>query len=398
MAKFQIRGLDSLGRLQSSRVTAGTSLDAEQAARLAGLSVLAVTPAGFRGPSLRARHGLDLALFAQELIALLGAGLSLIETLETLLERQQEPAARDATLIDELVRRMQEGQAFSKALAAFPETFPALFVASIAASEHTGEIVPALRRWLRYHQQLGAIRQKMVSASIYPALLCVVGMAVALFLLCFLVPRFSHVYEGMENRLPLASRWLMRGGAMASEHWAAGTAASMLLMVSAVSLARRPAVRRWLGAVLERNRWIGYRVGLMQLSRFYRAVGMLLDGGLPVTRALEMARGLLPLSRQPAASAALIDVMQGRSLSESLRMAALTTPVALRLLRAGERNGQVARMLEQAATFHDHEMAHWIDRFTRLFEPMLMLAIGLAIGGLVVLLYLPIFELAGTLQ
>ena len=218
MAKFQIRGLNALGRLRSSQVIAGTLFDAEHAARLSGLNVLTVSPAGFRVPAVRVRRNLDLALFAQELIALLGAGLSLIETLETLLERQQEPESRGGTLLDDLVRRMQEGQAFSKALAAFPETFPALFVASIAASEHTGEIVPALRRWLRYHQQLGAIRQKVVSASIYPALLCVVGMAVALFLLCFLVPRFSHGMKAWKT----VCLWL-RVGSCIGESWPAGT-------------------------------------------------------------------------------------------------------------------------------------------------------------------------------
>jgi general secretion pathway protein F len=111
-----------------------------------------------------------------------------------------------------------------------------------------------------------------------------------------------------------------------------------------------------------------------------------------------MAQALLPLSLRGAAGAATLEVTQGRSLSDALQSAALTTSVALRLLRAGERNGQMAEMLEQAAAFHDTEMAHWIDRFTRLFEPVLMLVIGLAIGGIVILLYLPIFELAGNLQ
>ena len=135
----------------------------------------------------------------------------------------------------------------------------------------------------------------------------------------------------------------------------------------------------------------------MQLSRFYRSLGLLLGGGIPVIKAMHMAQGLLPLRLQPAALSATLEVTQGRSLSDSLHTVALTTPVALRLLRAGERNGQMAEMLEQAAAFHDKEIAHWIDRFARLFEPVLMLVIGLAIGGIVILLYLPIFELAGSL-
>src|SRR5690606_21652047 len=107
-------------------------------------------------------------------------------------------------------------------------------------------------------------------------------------------------------------------------------------------------------------------IRLMQLSRFHRSLGLLLGGGIPVTKAMRIAQGLLPVRLQPAARSAAQEVTQGRSLSDSLQAAALTTPVALRLLRAGERNGQMAEMLEQSAAFHDKEIAHWIDRFARL--------------------------------
>lgn len=402
MATFKVRGLTAQGELQLRLISAGNLAEAEQSARQGGLRVLDVRSEGFRRPALfsAARTRFDLALFAHELVALLGAGLSLIETLETLAERQEGTAragSRTGSVLGDLVRRMQEGQAFSSALRAFPAIFPELFIASIAASEHTGEMVPALQRYLRYHEQLGVIRQKIISASLYPAMLCAVGAAVALFLLCFLVPRFSRVYEGMEDKLPLASRWLMQWGLFASEHW---VPIASLLVAAAVGLPfmlTRPGAQARMGAALQASRWIGGRIRLMQLSRFYRSLGLLLSGGIPVTKAMHMAQGLLPARLQSAALSATLEVTQGRSLSDSLQAAALTTPVALRLLRAGERNGQMAEMLEQAASFHDKEIAHWIDRFAKLFEPMLMLVIGLAIGGIVIMLYLPIFELAGSL-
>ncbi|MDR6538472.1 type II secretion system F family protein [Variovorax soli] len=399
MTIFKVRGLSAQGELQLHRIDARTAEEAERIAGQAGLHVIGVSGGAFawRPGSMMSRSAFDLALFAHELVALLGAGLSLIETLETLAERRSQDGSAGGVL-GELVRSMQEGQAFSVALRRFPAHFPELFIASIAASEHTGEMVPALERYLRYHAQLGAVRQKIVSASLYPAMLCVVGIAVATFLLCFLVPRFSRVYEGMEDKLPLASRWLMHWGAFASEHGLGLLVAAGTGLVAMAVLATRPAVRTWLGRVLQDNRWLGAKVRLLQLSRFYRSLGLLLGGGIPLTKALRMAQGLLPLSLQSAAGAAIVDVSQGRSLSDSLQASALTTPVALRLLRAGERNGQTAEMLEKAAAFHDTEMNHWIDRFTRLFEPVLMLVIGLAIGGIVILLYLPIFELAGALQ
>lgn len=396
MPTFTIRGLTAQGELQSRLVTAGSRTEAEQSARQGGLRVLDVRGEGFRLRFPSSAERFDLALFAHELVALLGAGLSLIETLETLAERQ-EHAARGGEVLNELVRRMQEGQSFSSALKAFPAIFPDLFVASIAASEHTGEMVPALQRYLRYSEQLGVIRQKIISASLYPAMLCAVGSVVALFLLCFLVPRFSRVYEGMEDKLPLASRWLMHWGIFASEHWVLIAILLAALAVALPVMLTRPKARAWMGAALQANRWIGGQVKLMQLSRFYRSLGLLLGGGIPVIKAMHMAQGLLPLRLQAAAMSATLEVTHGRQLSESLLAAGLTTPVALRLLRAGERNGQMAEMLEKAAAFHDTEVTHWIDRFTRLFEPVLMLVIGLVIGGIVIMLYLPIFELAGSL-
>jgi len=399
MATFKVRGMTAQGELQLRLVSAGSRIEAEQSARQGGLMrVLDVQAEGLRFFSSfgARRSGFDLSLFAHELVALLGAGLSLIETLETLAERQ-EHAAGAGSVLDDLVRRMQEGQSFSSALKNFPAIFPELIIASIAASEHTGEMVPALQRYLRYHEQLGVIRQKIISASLYPAMLCAVGSAVALFLLCFLVPRFSRVYEGMEDKLPLASRWLMHWGSFASEHWLLIAGLLVALAAALPMMLARPGARAWMGAALQSNRWLGGRIKLMQLARFYRSLGLLLSGGIPVTKAMHMAQGLLPLRLQPAALSATLEVTQGRSLSDSLHAAALTTPVALRLLRAGERNGQMAEMLEQTAAFHDKEIAHWIDRFARLFEPVLMLVIGLAIGGIVILLYLPIFELAGSL-
>jgi len=136
----------------------------------------------------------------------------------------------------------------------------------------------------------------------------------------------------------------------------------------------------------------------MQLSRFYRSLGLLLRGGIPALKAMNMTQALLSVSMQEAMARASLSVSRGQSLSISLQEVGLTTPVALRLLRAGERNGQLADMLEQIASFHDKEVEQWVDRFAKLFEPILMLFIGGVIGGIVVLLYLPIFELAGSLQ
>ena len=137
---------------------------------------------------------------------------------------------------------------------------------------------------------------------------------------------------------------------------------------------------------------------MFQLTRFYRTVGMLLTGGTPILPALEMASGLLAVELRSRVAQASSHIRAGLALSEAMRLAGLTTPVAARLLLVGEKSGRMGEMMENLASFHDEETSRFIESFTRLFEPLLMAVIGLLVGGIVVLLYLPIFELAGSLE
>ena len=141
---------------------------------------------------------------------------------------------------------------------------------------------------------------------------------------------------------------------------------------------------------------IGDRLKLYQLARFYRTTGMLLRAGTPLVPALNAACALLhPVLRGRVATASRA-IAEGRLVSDSMEAYGLTTPVAQRLLAVGERSGNMGEMMDRIANFHDEEMTRWMDWFTRLFEPILMIAIGLFIGAIVVLMYMPIFELAGS--
>ncbi|HKU25241.1 MAG TPA: type II secretion system F family protein, partial [Candidatus Sulfotelmatobacter sp.] len=276
---------------------------------------------------------------------------------------------------------------------------PALFVAMISASEQTGEVVQTLERFLQYHNQVNVVRQKLIAASLYPALLLLTGIVVGFFLVWFLAPRFAHVYEGMTHaELPLLSQWLLDFGLFLSDHTVASLGCLSTAIVMLIALANRPSVQRRCLAALGRVRWISDMLKLMHLARFYRSVGMLLQGGVSLLPSLKMAQDLLPFELQGGLARSMSNIAQGKSMSECLQKEGLTTSVALRLLRAGERNGQIATMLEQSALFHEREISQWVERSAHLIEPLLMLIMGAGIGLIVVLLYLPIFDLAGSLQ
>ncbi|WP_213766674.1 type II secretion system F family protein [Caballeronia sp. dw_19] len=418
MTKYVLLGLNARGELQQFDLLAlnedEAQREAAQRARQADVQVVEVCAAragktGFSRQHMsfarmfrRARF--DLSLFVYELLALLRAGLALTEALETLDERrrQNQPGAAEEKghyVLSELIRLMQQGKSFSVSLAAHPDCFSALFVAMVAASEQTGGMTQALERYLQYDGQVSLVRQKIIAASLYPVMLLITGMVVAFFLLWFLAPRFGHVYEGMTHaELPLMSQWLISFGLFVSDHTLASLVCLTTTFAATVVLSMRPAVQQRCLVLLGRIAWIGAMLKLMQLARFYRSLGMLLQGGVALLPSLTMTRELLPLPLQAGLTRSMLSIAQGKKMSESLEHESLMTSVALRLLRAGERNGQIAGMLEQAAMFHEREITQWVDRFARLIEPVLMLIMGLGIGSIVVLLYLPIFDLAGSLQ
>ncbi len=393
--RFEVRVLSADGAVQLLALDAPNRDDALEQARAQGLVALSARSrrsviASWRPLNTR----FALLQFSQELVSLLRAGLPLTETIATMVEK--DTRADVHRVLAALQSALREGRSFSQALEALPAAFDALFVATVRAAERTGDLVEALARYIEYQQQIDSVRKKIVSASVYPAVLLAVGAAVTLFLLAYVVPRFSLIYAESGRELPFMSRLLMEWGQLMNAH------GLLLLSVAAASMVLGGLFLTRLLALLRRLVMripaIGSRVLVYHLARFYRTVGMLLRGGTPVVRALAMVSGLLPAHLHARLAVASQRIREGASLSDAMTAAQLTTPVASRMLRVGERSGDMAAMMERIAAFHDEELARWVDWFTKLFEPVLMALLGVAIGGIVVLMYLPIFELAGSLQ
>src|SRR5581483_5160782 len=390
--RYQVKALKAGGSVVSLSLEARDDEDANEQAQAQGYIVLGVRKAG--GVALPWSFGgvrFPLVLFTQELLALLRSGISLVEAIETLAEK--ESRSNTLRVLAGLLERLRSGQSYSNALQAFPDAFPDLYVATVRASERSGSLQEALARYVAYQTQLDSVKKHLVSASIYPVILMVVGGLVALFLLGYVVPRFSHIYQDIGGDLPALTRALIAWGAFVERHTTLLPTSVVLLVVALVVWLRRPAGRYWIGRQLVRIPAIGERVRVYQLTRFYRTMGMLLMSGTPIAQALSMVSGLLDQQLRHRLSIALQRVREGQSISVSLDTCGLTTPVALRMLRVGERTGMMGDMMERTAAFHEEELARWVERFTRIFEPILMAIIGSVIGGIVLLMYFPIFEL-----
>jgi general secretion pathway protein F len=337
-----------------------------------------------------------LVQFSQELLSLLTAGLSLVESIETLADKEHDVGIRK--VIQHLLTQLYEGVTFSQALEDYPQIFPALYIATIRASERTGDLPEALTRFVNYQTQMELVRKKLIGASIYPVLLLTVGLLVSLFLLVFVVPKFSAIYDDIGSDLPWLSVLLIKWGQFVHERgWELAGIVILLVSILAYTVTR-PAFWARLMQYLWRIPTIGEHMRVYQLARFYKTLGMLLRGGIPITKALEMVSGLLQSHFRPRVEAAATHIREGKTISSAMEMEGLTTAVGNRMLRVGERTGLMGDMMERIGNFHDEEIARWVEWTTKLIEPLLMAVIGIVIGGIIILMYLPIFELAGSVN
>jgi general secretion pathway protein F len=394
--QFAVRTLAPDMTIASVVVDAPSEAAARRLVEARGLYVSAVEPA--RGPLLGARRAgkLSLVLFSQELLALLTAGLGIVEGLEALLEKEGNPGTR--AVLDSLLASLREGKRFSSALAEQPALFPPLYVGIVRAAEGTSDLPRALERYIEYQQRIDIVRAKVVSASIYPAILLLVGGGVSLFLMTYVVPRFAEVYQGAGRELPALSRLMLDWGQFAASHTAPLLLSIGALLTILVWSVRRALQRGGVARLLGRLPGIGERARIYELSRLYLTLGMLSEGGITIVAAIETVQGMVSPAMAQGLRAARAAVESGRPLSDSFDANGLTTPISLRMLRVGERTGEMGTMLTRSAAFYDGEIGRWIDRFTRTFEPLLMAAIGLVVGAIVVLLYMPIFDLAGDMS
>ena len=391
--RFELRAITQDGRLESVDCQALDAQSARAQAESRGYTVLEVRS---RTTFFARSSRFPVQLFSQELLVLLAAGLTLVEALETL--AQKEKRAEWRAVLTGVLALLRQGHPLSAALEQAPSAFPSLYVATVRAAERTSDLVPALSRYVAYQTQLEAIRRRIANASIYPALLIGVGGLVTLFLMLYVVPRFGKIYEERSTDLPLFSQLLIAWGKLVQGHAVLVLGVVAATVAAAVLALRQTNVRAALGDALWRVPALGERLKVYQLARFYRTTGMLLKGGMPLVGALGMAAELLhPVLRERLVAASRA-ISEGHPVSESLDANGLATPVALRMLTVGDRSGSMGEMMERIAGFHDEELARWVDWFTRLFEPILMALIGLVIGAIVILIYMPIFELAGNLQ
>jgi general secretion pathway protein F len=332
------------------------------------------------------------AVLVEQLRDLLNAGLSIVEALDVIAR-----SATTSTYVAALRNRLLEGKQLSAALEA-DGNFPPLLIALVRAAEHTSQLSPALDRYLEHHKVASELKHRLHSAAIYPTLLLIVGSLVLAFLVFVVMPRFAVVYEGMTTELPGAAQAMVTWAnwIKATGTWWLLPALIALALLAALALSQP--VRAKLVQSAMRVAAVRELAAAHFLARWYRATGMLLQGGITLPISLGLTNMLLPGYLQPAGLQVKADVESGLSPSQAYAKSGMATPVAEQLMSAGDRSGDLGGVLTRIAQFHESEVARKVERFMRTLEPLVMVLIGIGVGLVVVLMYMPIFELASAVQ
>lgn len=399
--RFELVVRTHKGDIRTLDISANDPQSARARAIEDGLQVLACHPRKnapqlWTGASHTKSTGLDIANFSFEMASLLSAGLSVTEALRTLAAKESGAGARLALL--DIEKGVNEGQPLSMAMQRHSGRYPPLLIASISASEQTGDLSTALRRYAEHQLTIRSLRDKVVGASVYPVLLLAIGCLVVAFLMVVVVPKFAVLIESSRHELPWSSQLLMSWGRFAARYSLAIGIIVLAAFFSFGLIVRKIFQNGGKAGWIEAIPFIGPSMRQFRHSQLYRTTGMLVKGGIAVPQALSLGTSLLGEADQSRLRDAIRLIHEGQNLSVALERSQLADPVATSMLAVAERTGSLAEILERIAQFHESRLQRTVELTSRLFEPILMITIGLLVGAIVVLMYLPIFDLASSLQ
>ena len=402
MAVFEYEGMDGRGKnvrgivdaegaraarlkLKRQGVFATRIAEAQQAEKYSGHSRLSLIR---RGIGVR-----DLSLITRQLATLLGAGLPLVSALGSLLE--QADAERTRRILSQVREGVNEGKAFHEVLADHERSFPPIYRNMVRSGEASGTLPLVLGRLADFLEESVAFRQKLQSALVYPILMGFVGTGILWFLLTSVVPRVTQIFADMRRALPAPTRVLLAVSAALREYGWVLLPVSLILLFAVRRYGRSPSGRLVLHGLVLRTPALGRFTRVVSVSRFAKTLGTLLSSGVPLLNALDIARAVLGNAvLERAVENARDEVREGRSLHEALRATGEFPAAMCQMIAVGEESGSVDELLLKISEAFESQVAAAVATLTSLLEPLMILAMGLAVGFVVLAILLPIFEMS----
>ena len=367
-----------------------------------GLFVLSLQPKhAIAGVSLQLpqRKGIntrEFLVFNQELATLHKAGMPLVQSLDLLKRRVTAPAFR--RVLDDVHDKVRSGTALSDAFEAHQGLFPRVYTASLLAGERSGNLDAMLRRYVEYTKIIATVKRKTVSALVYPAILISLALVLVTIIVLKVVPAFADFYGTFGAELPIATRAIVAFSEFLRSQFPLVIGVLIASIVAIVAWVRQPGQQARFDHLILGLPMLGNVAKKFATSQMARTLATLLGGGLPLVNALDIAAksiGNQYMARQLDVVSAR--VREGESFAAALEARHVFPEVAVKMAEVGESTGALQDMLNTVADFYDEEISTTMDRFVTLVEPVLLVVMGIVIAGLLLALYMPLFQLSSVL-
>ena len=396
MSVYQYEALDSAGSTIRGTLDAESDEAARDALRVQGLyptelsrQEMATTSSAVVsfGPGLR-----DIALFTRQLGTLLEAGFTMMESLDTVLG--QTANARFAGTVADLKDRVHRGESLSLALAEHEAVFSKMYVSMVMAGEQAGRLPDVLSRVADYYDKRIRLKNKVLVSLAYPALMSIVGVGILIFLVTFIAPTLTEVFKDNEQQLPLPTEILMATSTFLGTYWPLLLALLAILAFAIRHYINTENGKRHLDHLSITLPIIGSLTMNIAIARFARTFGVLLESGVEILQSFEITGRVLDNALlMEALEKAKEQVEHGGDVATSLSVSGLFPRILVDMVAAGQKSGRLAQLLVKVADDLDEQVETQLALITSLIEPIMILLMGLAVGGVVLAVVLPIFQM-----
>jgi type IV pilus assembly protein PilC len=352
-------------------------------------------PVAFQRRRKVARH--EFLVFNQELATLLKAGMPLVQSLDLLRHQVTNPVFK--SVLNDVHEKVKAGTSLSDAFGDHGDLFPRVYTASLVAGEKSGNLDVVLRRYVAYDKVIGTVKQKTISALIYPAILIALALALVAIIVLKVVPAFSEFYASFGANLPLATRLIVGVSDVLRSQIVVIAVALVAIVAGVLTWVRRPGQKARFDRVVLQLPWVGYGARIFATSQLARTLATLLSGGIPLVNALEVAAKSIG-NRYMAGQLEEVGqrVREGAGFARALEAKRILPDVALKMIEVGESTGSLQEMLNSLADFYDEEIETSVSRFVTIIEPALLVVMGIVIAALVLALYMPLFQLSSVVS
>jgi len=395
MSTFFFRAVASDGRMRSGSLTGDNEKLIARELRKQGLTPIyvGIKPKGssieIKLPSFRTGKRKDVLFFTQELSTLLNAGVPLDRALSITSELTTKSDFRFIVL--DVLRVLRSGKSLADSLATHPDYFAELYVNMVRAGEASGALAIIFERLAEFERSRDDLRSYIVSSMIYPALLALVGLSSIFILLEFVVPRFANMFADSRMKIPAPTQLMLSVSAVVQNYWWIGAGALAALIIFFQTYTRTAAGRLWWDGARLRLPMLGDVLRKAETARFARAMATLVANTVPLVQSIAISSatlGNVTISR--ALTGVAQGVKRGEGISAPLRRAGVFPPLASHLLMVGEETGRLDQMFARMADIYENDTRASIKRFTAVFEPIVILVMGIMVGALILSMLLAI--------